>query len=100
MIKPYTERQKSYIVNNIVSATKNIEQLNETAYKFLYLACGFIAHYNRHGFKAEYDEPGKLRRHILNNQRNNQWTNFSPSDTNYAYYMSKKEIYNRICEAL
>ena len=29
----------------------------------------------------------------------NQWKNFTPSDRDYEYYMSKKEIYNRILGA-
>lgn len=54
MLIPYTEKQKSLIVNNIVKACSDIEKLNGTGYKFIYLANGFIAHYNINGFKDHY----------------------------------------------
>ena len=49
-LTPLTERQKTLIVNNVVKAVKNIDTLNETGYRYLYLASGFIAHYDLHGF--------------------------------------------------
>lgn len=105
MIKPLTERQKSLIVNNVVKACKDIKQLNKTGYKFLYLASGFIAHYDINGFKAYYDDEGfftqaNLAQEILRNALHNQWHNFKPSDPNYEYYMSKKDVYNRIVDKL
>ena len=99
-IAPYTERQKTLIVNNIVRACKDIETLNRTGYKFIYLASGFIAHYNLYGFRDAYSEPGSLRSDILRNQVANQWRNFSPDDKDYEYYSSKADIYNRIVEEI
>ena len=99
MIEPLRERQKSLIVNNIVKACDNINALNKTGYKFIYLANGFIAHYNLGGFR-DYYSYHDLKSDILVNARSNQWDNFSPSDTNYQYYMSKKDIYNRIIQKL
>ena len=49
-LAPLTERQKVLIVSNVVKACKDITLLNKTGYNFLYLASGFIAHYNLHGF--------------------------------------------------
>ena len=95
-ITPLTERQKSLIVNNIVAACKDIKKLNKTGYNFLYLCSGFIAHYNLGGFISAYDYPNALVRNIMSNVRVNQWNNFSPSDPDYAYMMSKKDVYNRI----
>ena len=67
-----TEKQKSLIVNNIVKACDDIEKLNGTGYRYIYLACGFIAHYNINGFKAHYSEYD-LARDILSNARSNQF---------------------------
>lgn len=99
MIEPLTERQKSLIVNNVVKACDNINALNKTGYGFIYLASGFIAHYNLGGF-CQYYENHDLKSDILVNARQNQWNNFSPSDQNYDYYMSKKDVYNRIISKL
>lgn len=105
MIEPLSERQKSLIVNNVVKACTNIKALNKTGYKYLYLCNGFIAHYNLGGFVSHYDDEGfftqaNLKSDILLNARSNQWDNFSPSDQNYDYYMSKKDVYNRIIQKL
>lgn len=97
----YTENQRVRIVNNIVKAANgDINKLSKQAYNFLYLASGFIAHYNHYGFMAYYDEPNKLKRDILANRRFNQWLNFRPGERDYDYYMSKADIYNRICDQL
>jgi len=99
MIEPLTERQKSLIVNNVVKACDNINALNKTGYKFLYLASGFIAHYNLGGFRDHYNYHD-LKSDILVNAKQNQWMNFSPSDQNYQYYKSKQDVYNRIIKKL
>ena len=90
-----TERQKTLIVNNVVKAVKNIDNLNKTGYNFLYLASGFIAHYNLHGFIAEYSDRS-LKHDIVSYAGQNQWKNFRPGESNYDYYMSKADVYNRI----
>lgn len=95
-LTPLTERQKTLIVNNVVKACKDIKSLNKTGYNFVYLASGFIAHYNLYGFISAYDQPGKLKRDLIANSRINQWNNFRPDDKDYDYYMSKKDVYNRI----
>ena len=92
---PLSERQKTLIVNNVVKAVKNIDNLNKTGYNFLYLCSGFIAHYNLHGFIASYTGES-LKRDIVSFAGQNQWNNFRPGESNYDYYMSKKEVYNRI----
>ena len=105
MLVPLTDKQKTLIVNNVVKACTDINKLSKTGYKFLYLANGFIAHYDINGFKSHYDDEGfftqaNLTEEILRNARFNQWDNFTPDDKNYSYYMSKKEVYNRIVEKL
>lgn len=95
---PYTETQQKRIAANIIAACVDIEKLNEPAYKFLNLCSGFIAHYNRAGFIDYYDRHS-LREDIERNAGANQWRNFTPNDRDYAYYMSKREIYNRILGA-
>ena len=82
MIAPLTERQKSLIVNNVAKACDNINALNKTGYKFMYLANGFIAHYNLGGFVDHY-KYHDLKSDILVNAQSNQWNNFAPSDQNY-----------------
>ena len=95
----YTEKEKSLIVKNVLSACNDINKLNKRGYNFLYLASGFIAHYNLQGF-IDYYQNNSLINDILNNKKFNQWNNFNSSDKNYDYYMSKKQVYNAICEGL
>ena len=99
MLVALTERQKTLIVNNVVKACSNIEDLNSTGYNFLYQASGFIAHYDLYGFIANYKEDS-LKADILRNTRANEWRNFHPKDENYEYYMSKADVYTRIVEAI
>ena len=98
-MKPLTPRQKTLIVNNVLAACKDIEKLNRTGYGFLYLASGFIAHYNLGGFRAHYSERS-LSAEILRNHRANSWANFRPGDKNYEYYKSKAEVYKKITDRL
>ena len=92
---PLTERQKTLIVNNVVKACNNIDNLNKTGYNFLYLCSGFIAHYNLYGFIANYTGQS-LKRDIISFAGQNQWNNFRPGERDYDYYMAKKEVYNSI----
>lgn len=100
MLERYTPLQKTRIVNNIVRACKDPSKLNAQGYNFLYLASGFIAHYNRQGFISHYSQWHSLASDILENQRYNQWHNFSESDKDHGYYMDKRAIYNAICAQL
>lgn len=99
MLKPITDNEKRLIVRNVISACKDTEKLNKRGYGFLYLCSGFIAHYNLEGFKGAYSPYG-LQSDIARYKRYNQWQNFKPGDDNYAYYKSKADTYNAICEAL
>ena len=94
-LTPLTERQKALIVSNVVKACKNIDNLNKTGYKYLYLCSGFIAHYDLYGFIASYTGE-TLKRDILSYAGRNQWKNFRPGESDYDYYMSKADVYNRI----
>lgn len=98
-LKPLTDKQKSLIVNNIVKACHDINALNRTGYKYLYLANGFIAHYDLGGFKDYYARRDLLA-DILDHEEANTWRNFTPECVNYDYYMSKKDVYKRICSTL
>ena len=95
---PYTETQQKRIAANIVKACKDITQLSPQGYNFIYQANGFIAHYDRAGF-IDYYSRHSLQADIERNASANQWKNFTPSDRDYEYYMSKREIYNRILGA-
>lgn len=99
MLKPYTERQKTTIVNNVIKAVKDPDKLSKQAYKYLYLCSGFIAHYNHAGFIGHY-RWNSLRGDILHFADWNEWRNFKPGDQNYEYYKSKADIYNRIVDSL
>ena len=92
---PLTERQKVLIVNNVVNAVKNIDSLNKTGYNFLYLASGFIAHYDLHGF-IDFYRHISLKNDLIGFANSNQWKNFRPGERDYEYYMAKADVYNRI----
>lgn len=92
---PLTQRQKQLIAKNVLAACKDINKLNKTGYNFLYLASGFIAHYDLEGFKAYYSEHS-LQDDIERNARMNQWSNFRPGERDYDYYMAKRDCYNMI----
>ena len=103
MLVPYTEKQKSLIVANVIKACDDIHKLNGTGYKYLYLCSGFIAHYDINGFKANYDivDIGySLADDILSNASANKWLNFREGDRDYLYYKSKADIYSRIVAKL
>ena len=95
-MKPLTAIQQTRIVNNVAAACRDISKLNSTGYNFLYLASGFIAHYDIHGFKAHYSEPGSLQADIEANARANQWHNFRKGEPHADYYHSKRDTYNAI----
>ena len=100
MITPLTERQKQLIVSNLLKACKDITKLNKTGYGFIYLASGFIAHYNLFGFIEYYTYAGNLKEDILRYKYQNKWDNFHPGDEHYEYYMSKRDVYTLLCERL
>jgi len=97
-IEPLTPKQKDLIVANVLRACTDIEKLNGTGYKYLYMCSGFIAHYNLQGFKAHYSEHS-LKRDIERNYKQNQWNNFRDGDEHAAYYHSKRDVYNAILGA-
>ena len=101
-IEPLTSRQIAMIVGNIrkVVTTGDSRNLTKQAYNFLYLASGFIAHYNLYGFQGAYENTAELAVAILNNKANNQWGNFREGEDLYDYYMSKAKCYNAICDML
>jgi hypothetical protein len=101
-IKPITPRQKSLIISSFkrVFRTGDIEHLTSSAYRYIYLASGFIAHYNIHGFRDAYRDVELLRGDILSNAAGNSWRNFRPGDKDYDYYKSKAEVYQGILEVV
>jgi hypothetical protein len=99
MLEPLTERQKTLIVNNVVKAVKNINSLNKTGYKYLYLCSGFIAHYDLYGFIDFYSYVN-LKNDIIGFANQNQWKNFRPGERDYEYYQSKADVYARILEQI
>jgi hypothetical protein len=94
-----TLRKTDLIVSSIrkVFQTGDINHLSSSAYKFLNLSSGFIAHYNLYGFRDAYDNVNDLKAQLAQSYAANQWSNFRPGERDYHYMMQKKEIYNRIC---
>jgi len=99
MLTPYTSRQQSMIVSNVMKAVDNPAKLSKQAYKYLYLCSGFIAHYDHGGFISYYQRHS-LKADILRFRDSNQWKNFTPHDRDYQYYKSKADIYNRIVNSI
>ena len=94
-MKAIDTKTQALIIKNVLAACGNIEKLNKRGYDFLYLANGFIAHYDINGFKAYYREHS-LVRDIEENYRQNQWRNFRTGEPMAEYYHSKRDIYNAI----
>jgi hypothetical protein len=101
-MKLKTERQITLIVNSFkrVFEKNDIDELTKQAYGFIYLASGFIAHYNLYGFREAYCNVDDLKEDILRNKDINQWNNFRKGERDYEYYMQKKEIYNKILDLI
>ena len=66
-MKPITPTMQKRIVTNILAACKDITKLNKDGYNFIYLAAGFIAHYDLHEF-IDYYEDGSLQDDIRANR--------------------------------
>jgi len=98
-MKPMTDTEKRLTAKNVLAAVKDINKLNKRGYNFLYLCSGFIAHYDINGFKAYYSDHS-LHADIDRYAKQNQWSNFKPSDRDYDYYMAKRDCYNQILGGL
>lgn len=101
-MKQITTREQTLIVNSFIRVIKtgNINNLTSIAYKYIYLASGFIAHYNLQGFREEYTNTQQLKAEIIANHHLNKWLNFRPGDNNYEYYSSKANVYTAIVKAI
>lgn len=99
MLEPKTDKEVELIVKNVLSACKDIEKLNRRGYDYLYLASGFIAHYNLGGF-IEYYTRCNLKSDILDFKNSNRYDNFRPGERDYEYYHQKAVIYQKIVDAL
>jgi hypothetical protein len=102
MLEPVKDRKANSIINNLVMVIKtgNMNSLSIDAYHFIITAIGFIAHYNIDGFREYYDKAARLKNDIIVFQKDNQWSNFHEGEDGYAYYMQRKMIYNKVCEAI
>lgn len=97
-MEPITAAEEKQIVNSIkrVFAKNDIEALTKKAYNFIYLASGFIAHYDIYGFRGVYANPKDLARELIQNKEINKWENFHPGERDYEYYMSKARVYKEL----
>lgn len=66
------EKEKTWKNFKQIIDTRDISKLNKTLYKHCHLHCGFIAHYNQHGFIAEYSGQD-FRRFVENFDRNSKY---------------------------
>jgi hypothetical protein len=94
-----TIKEQDLIFKNVIKASSDISKLNSRGYKFLHICSGFIAHYNIHGFKDHYSSYS-LSRDIIKNKDSNKYLNFREGDSNYHYYKSKADVYNKIVKRL
>jgi hypothetical protein len=90
-----TQKEQDLTVAAVVRAVGNITKMNKRAYNFLYLAQGFIAHYDQRGFMSHYED-NDLRKDIIDNAEANRWTNFRQGDRDYEYYKAKADVYQRV----
>lgn len=97
---PLTQKQSTAIANNIVKCIKNNDMslLTKSAYQFISICGGFIAHYDLQGFKDYYsDNINEFYEEILRNKMNCH-TNYLTNEKNYEYYKSKADTYKLIYE--
>ena len=99
ILQPMSPSKANHIVKNVVLACEDITKLTDSSYKWLHICSGFIAHYNLDGFKGEYCAPGSLRLAVLRWKNQNQWENLIGGEDS-TYYEQKRDMYNRICDAL
>lgn len=96
-LAPITLKQSESIAKNIAECIKksNMGLLSSTAYKFISLRCGFIAHYNLQGFKDYYSSNiSEFRDDILNNKSINCRLNHDD------YSKSVANTYKLICDKI
>ncbi len=58
-----TGKDKQAVYRNFATCLeqRSLEKMDKRAYHFYHMHCGFIAHYNIHGFRAEYSGAQFLR---------------------------------------
>ncbi|MHB1685408.1 MAG: DUF6573 family protein [Bacilli bacterium] len=68
-----TGKDKQAVQRNFASCLeqRSLEKMDKRAYNFYHLRCGFIAHYNIHGFRTEYSGAQFLRFLEHFSERNN-----------------------------
>lgn len=96
MLEPLSPEKQKRIVSNVVKAVNDIDKLSKTAYNYLYLCSGFIAHNDYWGFVRHYKYHADLAQDLLQNSQQNQWRNFRPGERDYEYYKSKADVYKSI----
>ncbi len=102
-LTPITQKQSLMIANNIAKVIKkqDMSLLSISAYKFISIQAGFIAHYNLQGFKDYYrNDVRQFAQEILDYKNISSRTNYQPDHKNYEYYKSKANTYLLICEKL
>jgi hypothetical protein len=86
---PYNTKS---IVDNVklVFKTGDINKLNGTAYKFITLHMGFIAHYDLYGFRDSYQDLNQLAKTLQtseysdNSNHNLEWANKCEADGDFS----------------
>lgn len=98
-LEPLPQSKVNGIISNFRLIFKSgIQKMNQSAYRFIHISSGFIAHYNMYGFIETYGDALTLAKDIINHAEPNKWLNFSPSDRDYTYMKQKAQIYKAIYE--
>jgi hypothetical protein len=100
MLKPLSQDEVSRIVKNVLDACIDIKTLSQQGYQWISLRAGFIAHYNREGFIADFENSQNLRENILAYEHHNTRFNRSQKDIDYPFYKQVSEMYLQIVEQL
>lgn len=96
MLTPKTDKQADAIVKSLDRCSKKgLEYMSNDLYDALYLASGFIAHYDKAGFIDYYENFEALAREIMRNTSNIS-TNYREGEKDYEYYAKKAEIYKKL----
>lgn len=97
MIKPINTKS---IINNIrlVFKAKDINKLSKSAYDFLYLTSGFIAHYDINGFKSYYFDLRNLIKDLKDSSDvvNPEYYLSDSFKENNEYYTSKAKTLKQV----
>ena len=95
-------RKANALVRNFKEIIENrdITRLKRPLYEFLHLKCGFIAHYDRHGFIQTYSEPKDFLRFCEHLRNNGLEIHECDTTDDYDYGYTAEEVKNAMWDIL